>query len=388
MALLNGLYVHAVSETIENSYTKTNNPVEEGVDVTDHIERNLVKLKLEGELIDTPTLTAGKMYSQLVLWANKGTLIEFRGRNVFDGVITNVSKTSTAEISNGAKITIDFEEIRIANSLYTTPQANAGTQQVQSTTNTSKEVWHTVKKGEWLLKIARQYNTTLEWILANNKLKSGNPNLIYEGEKILVSKSGVPNTSVASTNKTTTNKTTATKQTKSTNQTAKTVAKASANDVQSYVVAETPQKIDTSKLVEVQKQKAVLTTYKIPNNTASTILDKISRMRVYVKHFKTTYPDRFLPYYTKYVGWVEYALNVIEGNVNKNKYSTQVAQQLVSYCSGALDKCDKAKIKIDNAVKVYEQEDTAKGLKEAQKATPYIKAASDLLHEYMNKTSY
>jgi len=397
MALLNGLYVHAISETIDHAYNKTNNPVEEGVDVTDHIERNLVKLKIDGEVIDTPTLTASKMYSQLVIWANNGTLIEFRGRNVFDGVITSVSKVSDAEISNGAKITIDFEEMRIANSLYTEPKANAGTQQVQSTKNTGKEVWHTVQKGEWLLKIARKYNTTLEWILANNKLKSGNPNLIYPGEKILVSKNGVPNTSTVSASKPTTTK--KTNIAKTTKQAAKTVAKISttqggggqsggsgSSDTPNYVVTEPTKQFEPIKLTEPKKQKTTLTTYKIPSTYADKILDKISRMRVYVKYFKTTYPDRFLPYYTLYVGWVEYALNVIEGNMNKNKYSREIAIKLVSYCSGALDKCDKAKLKIDNAVNVYEHQDTAKGLKEAQKATPYIKAASDLLHEYMNET--
>lgn len=390
MALLNGLYVHAKSETIENPYTKTNNPVEEGVDITDHIERNLIKLKLEGELIDTPTLKAGKMYSQLQIWANKGTIIEFRGRNVFDGVITNISKTSTCEISNGAEVTIDFEEIRIANSPYKAPSENSGTQQVQTTKNTGKEVYHIVQKGEWLLKIARKYNVTLKWILENNKLKSGNPNLIYPGEKILVSRDGVPNTATASTKKTTA--TTTTKKADTTNVT-KQVAKMETmvEDVkkeQSYVITDLKKKANLPDTV-IYKDGTIKQVTPIPAVFKNSINDKISRMKVYVSYFEKTplkqvYTAENEGEYKKYIGWVKHSLSVIEKNVQKDKYAVDKNGRNVPYylnnaCINALDKLDKAKVQLEKAGNI-----SGRG----NRIVTYIKTANTLLDKWMNYTQY
>lgn len=394
MALLNGLYVHAKSETIENGYTKTNNPVEQGVDITDHIERNLIKLKLEGELIDTPTLKAGKMYSQLQSWANAGTIIEFRGRNVFDGVITNINKTSDAEISNGAKVTIDIEEIRIASTPYRAPSESSGTQQVQTTKNTGKDVYHTVQKGEWLLKIAKKYNITLEWILANNKLKSGNPNLIYPGEKILVSKSGMPNTATASTTKTTATSTV--KKANTTNATKQAIKQASSqgssqnktNTEPNYVVAEFRAKTNLPETV-IYKDGTIKQVTPIPAVFKNSINDKISRMKVYVSYFEKTplrqvYTAENEADYKKYVGWVKYSLSVIEKNVQKDKYATDEHSQNVPYyvnnaCINALDKLDKAKVELERSGSI-----TGRG----NRVVSYIKTANMLLDKWMNYTQY
>lgn len=45
-------------------------------------------------------------------------------------------------------------------------------------------IYHTVKKGDTLNKIAKKYNTTLENILKLNVIK--NPNLIYPGQKVRI----------------------------------------------------------------------------------------------------------------------------------------------------------------------------------------------------------
>lgn len=48
--------------------------------------------------------------------------------------------------------------------------------------------YHTVKSGEWLAKIARQYGTTWQYLAKINKLS--NPSKIYPGMKLCVSTSG------------------------------------------------------------------------------------------------------------------------------------------------------------------------------------------------------
>ena len=399
MALLNGLYVHAKSETIDNTYNKTNNPVEDGVDITDHIEKNLVRLQLQGELIDTPTLTAGKMYSQLVLWANEGTLIEFRGRNVFDGVITNINKISTAEISNGAEVTIDFEEMRVATSLYTAPTKNSGTQQVQTTTNTDQVETYVVQKGDWLLKIARKYNVTLEWLLANNTLKSGNPNLIYPGEVLIVSKTGLPNTAKASTNKTNTK--TSTNKTTNAKKTANTVAKAVANantisqkvnettsdtsnKAPNYVVAQMKDKANLDSAIIIDKNGKIGAIQPIPSLYKDKINDYISRMRVYISYFE----KQSLGVNTKkWIDYVKYDLDFIEKNVKDNNYGDSstsneyVPRLLVRACCDALDKLDKAKVEIEKGISIA-------GYRWYEKVENYIKTANTLMYNQMHKTLY
>ncbi len=386
MALLNNYYVHVKSETIENGYTKTNNPVEEGVDLTDHIERNLIKLKLDGTLIDTPKITAGKMYSQLQIWANEGTVIEFRGRNVINAVITNISKTSTCEISNGAEVTIDLEEIRIAKSPYTAPSENAGTQQVKTTTDTSKEVWHTVKKGECLYGIARKYNTTLKWILEHNKVPSGNPNLIYPNEKYLVSTTGVANTStVKTTTKSTTKKTSTTK--------ANTTKKASTNNVVYETSSSKPQVnpediaplTPTENLVpQGQELKPVENMKKgdfvLPNDVVAGINDKISRLRVYMNYFKGS--PYYSEHYSEMVGYIEYDLIVIEKYTRDSNYTKDHAKRIIPRAlSDAIYWCQSAKIN-DEALR----KGTSFEATHLKVAKSNLETANRLLYQQMNKT--
>ena len=51
-------------------------------------------------------------------------------------------------------------------------------------------VVYTVKRGDTLSGIARKYGTTYQYLAKLNKIK--NPNLIYVGQKIYISKSTTP----------------------------------------------------------------------------------------------------------------------------------------------------------------------------------------------------
>ena len=104
-------------------------------------------------------------------------------------------------------------------------------------------------------------------------------------------------------------------------------------------------------------------------------------MRVYVKYFKTTYPKVFLPNYEQYVAGIEGGLNTLETNVTQNKFSSAFAKEEVDWCSSALDKCDKAKVRVEKAIEVYFAQGTVNGVKEAQKATPYLQSANTILYE-------
>ena len=55
-----------------------------------------------------------------------------------------------------------------------------------SKTEKSEDVTYTVVKGDTLSKIAERYETTVKKLVADNNIK--NPNLIYVGQKIVIKK--------------------------------------------------------------------------------------------------------------------------------------------------------------------------------------------------------
>jgi LysM repeat protein len=59
------------------------------------------------------------------------------------------------------------------------------TQQSTTTSGTKKPIYHTVKQGDTLYRIARQYNTTPEKLIQLNNLKGDGSN-IQSGQKIRV----------------------------------------------------------------------------------------------------------------------------------------------------------------------------------------------------------
>lgn len=52
------------------------------------------------------------------------------------------------------------------------------------------EIVHTVKRGETLFLIARQYNVTIQAIAARNNIT--NPDLIFEGQQLIIPVSTTP----------------------------------------------------------------------------------------------------------------------------------------------------------------------------------------------------
>lgn len=192
MATINNMYIWIESEDISYSMQITENQVETGISLTDHAEREPLELSLSGMLLDSKTTTAYEQYSKLRNWQLACKQVKYVGRNVFTGVITDISKSNDYKVSNGALVSLTLKEIRIANSPYrksavkkkVTPKKAVVQKQVVTTKKVTA-VYHTTKKGEYLILIAGKYGTTLSNILKlNPNIK--NPNLIFIGQKIRV----------------------------------------------------------------------------------------------------------------------------------------------------------------------------------------------------------
>lgn len=177
MALINGMYLFVSKENVKNSYEYTDNKVEKGLPLTDHVERKPVTMSINAMLLDTDSMTAYDQYVKLRNWAQKGEIVKFVGRNILNMAITDISKDSDYKVANGATVSISLKEIRIGST------KKSKTKSTKQKKGTSKKKYHTVRKGETLKYIAKKYNTTVKKLKKKNKLKS---NKVKKGKKLLV----------------------------------------------------------------------------------------------------------------------------------------------------------------------------------------------------------
>lgn len=185
MALIDGLYIFVESENINYKMNITSNQVEQGISLTDHAEREPLEFSISGMLLDSEKSSAYEQYTKLRNWQLACKQVKYVGRNVFTGVITDISKSNDYTVGNGAPVTINMKEIRIANTPYQTGSTQNVVQKQVATTKSVTTVYHSTKKGENLTLIAKKYGTTVNNILKlNPNIK--NRNLIYVNQKIRV----------------------------------------------------------------------------------------------------------------------------------------------------------------------------------------------------------
>lgn len=185
MALIDNMYIWIESEDIAYNMSITENPVESGISLTDHAERESLELSINGMILDSEKTSAYEQYTKLRNWQTACKKVKFVGRNVFTGVITSISKSNDYTIGNGASVSLTLKEIRIANTPYQKGNTQYVVQKQVATTKPVTSVYHTVKKGETLTLIAKKYGTTVKNIMKlNSSIK--NANLIYVKQKIRV----------------------------------------------------------------------------------------------------------------------------------------------------------------------------------------------------------
>lgn len=177
MALINGMYIFVEKESVKNAYGYTDNKVEKGLPLTDHVERKPVTLSVNAMLLDTDSTTAYDQYVKLRNWASKGEIVKYVGRNIMDVAITDIGKDSDYKVANGATVSISLKEIRIGTSKKTSSKSSKQKQ------GSSAKKYHTVRKGETLSYIAKKYGKTASELKKKNKLKS---NKVKKGKKLLV----------------------------------------------------------------------------------------------------------------------------------------------------------------------------------------------------------
>lgn len=180
MALLNGMYLPVIEETVTREIETVAHPVETGIDITDHVKKKPTEISLSGEVVGN---SAENILSQIAEMNKTGVVITYVGRNYFrNGQIISFETGHTHAIWGGCTFEMVIREVRFAGSAYdpsaapapdgTEPNAaqqaasthrpasetnNAGVQQ-RERYSTSPEVTHTSKNGETTQTIAQSYN--------------------------------------------------------------------------------------------------------------------------------------------------------------------------------------------------------------------------------------
>lgn len=191
MALINDTYVFVESEDVTRENIASNHPVEEGIDLTDHVRQSPLVLTLTGEMV-------GDDYeddiTQIEQMQKDGELVEYVGVNILSSaLISKFTTTHDGAIYGGCRFTAELKEIRIAASPYVAGSGNIGSQQIEEAPVPAAQEapvrTHTVKSGDTLSGIAKSYYgsaSLFPQIFNANRDKLSDPDKIRTGQVLVI----------------------------------------------------------------------------------------------------------------------------------------------------------------------------------------------------------
>lgn len=190
MALINDIYVFVESENVKRDAKVSEHPVEEGIDLTDHVRRSPITLSISGEIV-------GDDYEDTIAALDaihkNGELVEYIGVNMIsNALITSFPTEHTGEIVGGCRFTMELREIRIASSPYMAGSGSVGTQQVEEHTDPESTLTaktYEVQNGDTLWRIARASygnGALFPVIFEANRDKLSDPDRIRAGQVLTI----------------------------------------------------------------------------------------------------------------------------------------------------------------------------------------------------------
>lgn len=212
MALINGLYVFVENEDVEYSTEITTHPVEDGIELTDHVKRKAVTISISGKIVSYPDTVAyndvrihevgtAQVLDTLKQLQRTGGLVTYVGRNAQSNLqIHSFSTSHPNTVWGGCEFDMTLKELRVAQPAYVSLEGkrDGGEQQVDKGEN--KEVYHVVKKGDcvWNL-VVNNYKTLkptfptvmqkCNWVMEKNPYafsRKGDFRTLQIGRKLLI----------------------------------------------------------------------------------------------------------------------------------------------------------------------------------------------------------
>lgn len=177
MAVINGLYIHCISEDVERDVEVLEHSVEAGFPISDHVKNGAISISLSGKIVNANNMLASDILSTISSWQRNGTIINFSGRNVLNNaIITSFSTSHPNSTMGGCDFSLQLKQLRIAKSPFAVIASNKNIkvgsfQQVQNLSKATN-VYHTVKKGDTVWGLVnnkyRGYGFSVDWIIENN----------------------------------------------------------------------------------------------------------------------------------------------------------------------------------------------------------------------------
>lgn len=178
MAMLAGYEIHVISETPDYAVNITQYPVEEDIDLTDHVERLPTTMTITGKILGPE---AANIRAKLIEMMTRGERVDYVGRNAFRrALIASINTEHDHEVANGFRFTMTLQQVRVAKPSYAPflndpillsqvkSTTSAGQQQVADKPPAGTPQTHTIRRGETLYSIAPKYGTTWQALLALN----------------------------------------------------------------------------------------------------------------------------------------------------------------------------------------------------------------------------
>ena len=170
MAVLGTYKIHVTSEDEPNSASIPTHPVEDGVDIADHVIIEAQEVSLEGQI----TGADYKQVKQALLNArNKGERLSYVGKNTYRNMmIESIDFSSDESIANGEYFSAKLKKINVAGQL-TISQPKPTTQTVDNgrkqTQNPPSERYHIIVKGNTYWGLSQKYGTSVSQLQAWNE---------------------------------------------------------------------------------------------------------------------------------------------------------------------------------------------------------------------------
>lgn len=128
MAILNGIYLHVVTENGEREVDATSHPVETGIPITDTVRAKALTISISGKIVDYGNTKAAEVVSKLRHWQSTGALLDYHGRNIASNLqIRGLSTDHPNTNYGGADFSMELTQVRIAKSAYDPTATDANT---------------------------------------------------------------------------------------------------------------------------------------------------------------------------------------------------------------------------------------------------------------------
>lgn len=115
MATIDGRYILAEKEDLTYDVEITSQPVERGVDITDHVQRKARTLAISGLVAGAD---AAEMHRFLTDCQDKGKIVSFVGRTTMRGLLSGLSTSRDYSIADGFTFSATITEVLIATTSF------------------------------------------------------------------------------------------------------------------------------------------------------------------------------------------------------------------------------------------------------------------------------